>query len=285
MRKTRTRTVSASSSSERPSESKPRLVNANNLRRRIDLSGLTEQEREAFYAGAKFDTLPGNALIPTPPMKWTIQEGPRSQSTPCSPITVSSGKPCSIPSPSNPIKVDLESLFGTKRSVSTEFGDSELGRLLKSASVPSQGMMMERDCHNKGISAGVAVRRDISASPTGTLSPTILVKKLESSSSKSGMVAKQQTPAHPLPTPSSPVVLEPIGKKVSGISGQDLMELLKSESPRQRIQPHRPAPVIKLGSSRCQFEFDHHDDSVDSHRYNKDVTNHLKSILKVSITA
>lgn len=253
MRKTRMRTKSASEGPE--SKSKPRLVNANNLRRRLDLTGLTSQEEEAFYAGAKFDTVPALDVIPVPPMKWIMREGPRSQSSPSSPITVSNaGKAssCSLspsPSPSHPIKLDIDSLFGTKKE--TGFGDSELGRLLQSASVPDRKWMESPSM--------ISATKSGSASPSGMVPPAAIQPKILK------------------PTLS---VLEP-RKKSSGISGQDLMELLKLESPRRQTQPSRSSPANKLPSTSCHYELN--DDSVNPQYNNNNLTNHLKSILKVPI--
>jgi len=196
---------------------------------------MTKQQQEAFYAGAKFDTVPGLVEIPVPPVHWRIGEGPRSQSTPSSPITVYGKAPDPLSDPPRGIKLDIESLFATKK-VSTEFRDSELGRLL-SASVPERGM------------------RELSQK-----SETVLVTSLEGVP-RVGSVTSQ--------------LERRTLKKVSGISGQDLMELLKGS-------PHQTKAVQKAGATPvhkgCQFG------SVDSHQYN-DITNHLKSILNVSIAA
>jgi len=269
MKKIRTRTKSASEGSEFGRK----LVNANNLRRRVDLSGLSKKEREAFYAGAKFDTVPENAVIPVPPIKWIMQEGTRSLSSPSSPITVS-GKPANLslnPSPSLPIKLDIESLFGTKRPASTDFGDTKLGRLLKSASVPEREMELYHQPLDDGISSSVNKSKSNSTSE-GIVSPGV---------KKPIVVAQQATRSqsivHPqvAPTSNSAELM-----KVSGISGKDLMGLLKLEPTHHQVNSHerqRPSSV----SSSCHFEYNH-SDSVDS-QY-KDITNHLKSILKVSIT-
>jgi hypothetical protein len=144
--------------------------------------------------------------------------------------------------------LDIESLFATKK-VSTEFRDSELGRLL-SASIPERGM---RELSQKSVP---------------------VVTSLEGVPQVGSVTS----------VTSQPVNMErrPL-KKVSGISGQDLMELLKSGSPRQTNQT-----VQKVGATPvhkgCQFGNKGCHDSIDSHQYN-DITNHLKSILKVSIAA
>jgi hypothetical protein len=135
--------------------------------------------------------------------------------------------------------LDIESLFATKK-VSTEFRDSELGRLL-SASIPERGM---RELSQK--SETVPVVTSLEGVPrVGSVTSQVVNMERRTL------------------------------KKVSGISGQDLMELLKG-SPRQTkpVQKSGATPVHK----GCQFG------SVDSHQYN-DITNHLKSILNVSIAA
>lgn len=225
-------------------ESKPqRSVNDLSGLRRVNLCGMTKQQQEAFYAGAKFDTVPGLVEIPVPPVHWRIGEGPRSQSTPSSPITVYGKAPDPLSDPPRGIKLDIESLFATKK-VSTEFRDSELGRLL-SASIPERGM---RELSQKSETVPVVTSLE------GVPRMGSVTSQVESVTSQ----LERRTL-----------------KKVSGISGQDLMELLKG-SPRQTkaVQKAGATPVHK----GCQFG------SVDSHQYN-DITNHLKSILNVSIAA
>lgn len=242
---------------------------------KLDLSKLTRQQREDFYAGAKFDAVPGLVEVPVPPMHWMMNEGaPRSQSTPASPVTVY-GKSGLVADPPSRVKLDAESLFGTKKSstplpISTAFSESELGRLLKSASVPERRMMMWDSLGLK--SNGGHWAKESSAEPTEV---HVMQKREEA-------VATPQRQSTPIVKTSEIVQTSssPEGKKKSsGISGQDLMELLKSGPPSQGKEL-RATPVKGMGSPSCQF--DHHD-SADS-QY-KDITNHLKSILNVSIAA
>lgn len=265
--KQRLRTKSASENFE----SQPRLRVVPGLRK-LDLSKLTSQQREDFYAGAKFDTVPGLVEVPVPPMHWMMNEGaPRSQSTPASPVTVY-GKSGLVTDPPSRVKLDIESLFGRKKgstplAISTAFSESELGRLLKSASVPERRMMMW-DSFGLKSNGG-----ESSTEPT----EVHVMKKREET------VATPQRQSTPIVKTSEIVQTSssPEGKKKSssGISGQDLMELLKSGPPSQGKEL-RATPIKGMGSPSCQF--DHHD-SADS-QY-KDITNHLKSILNVSIAA
>lgn len=240
------------------------------------------QSGSKYYAGAKFDTIPSLSDLPAPPRHWT-DSAARSQSTPSSPVTIAT-------KPSAGISLDIGSLFGTPPSTCDKKGGEKRAQgVTKSASLPPQsGMIYLANKKKQGPlkpEASPAVFKTpapLKARPT-VKALTKPAKKAAAETPVKG-VRSPVTPNKPIPAfvPSDGMKTpEKKAEPTNGVTGLDLMEMLIRSSPTNRQDLNStPAPAVKKASSvnlsPCHVQLGSMEDQY------KDISEHLKSLLKVS---
>jgi len=234
----------------------------------------SQAERSKYYAGAKFDTVPSLSDLPAPPRHWT---GPaaRSQSTPSSPVTIPT-------KPSAGISLDMGSLFGPRPQPSCDKGQQETGGILKSASLPGQSGMLKVVAKRGELKASPVILASESKTPVVFKTPQnkkvrsvveVSAKPQVSNSPGVNQVTSNQRPVTPSEGQRSPA---------RGISGLDLMEMLLRASPTGNGQDLKATPSAVVNTSPVKMASPCHLQLGSSHNQYKDVSDHLKSILKVS---
>jgi hypothetical protein len=241
-----------------------------------------------YYAGAKFDTIPAFSDLPAPPRHW-IDPTARSQSTPSSPVTITT-------KPTAGISLDIESLFRPETSPSCDSKGKEDGRgIFKSPSLPVKPGMMSMASSSKTQE----VKQGLLKAESKPMAEAAVFKTPEKLKARSTVKvpAKPQkvamgtdtgsknclrTPVTPrsAPFPATPVGGSKAGA-AGGISGLDLMEMLIRASSTNTQDLHStPTPVVKRATpvklSPCHLQLGSKDSQY------KDISDHLKSILKVS---
>jgi len=209
-----------------------------------------------YYAGAKFDTIPTLGDLPVPPSHWTGDSITRSQSTPSSPITISD-------------KVPMNGMFS--------------GGLFKSASLPGESNMGRISPRNHGEPAigfrAPPPKPKETKNSIDNMGPPIAIPKRIVHQQREHGITETKPANNTLKVDKSVKnIVEKDGSSSNGlgISGHDLMEMLLRASPTKGQDLKKTATPQKLATS-CQLSYG----SSDSTEY-KDITDHLKSLLKVS---